>query len=91
MYRLYIDLLEIYWMDKFVLMRYFLCLRHGSDENFDVHHAQRILDEDHYGLADVKERILEFIAVGKLRGSSQGLMILSYYFSNFVFMFYVYY
>uniref|UniRef100_J3LN24 Lon protease homolog, mitochondrial n=1 Tax=Oryza brachyantha TaxID=4533 RepID=J3LN24_ORYBR len=46
-----------------------------SDENFDVHHAQRILDEDHYGLADVKERILEFIAVGKLRGSSQGKII----------------
>ncbi|KAJ1297473.1 hypothetical protein BS78_01G379300 [Paspalum vaginatum] len=46
-----------------------------SDENFDVHHAQHILDEDHYGLADVKERILEFIAVGKLRGSSQGKII----------------
>ena len=43
-----------------------------SDENFDVHHAQKILDEDHYGLTDVKERILEFIAVGKLRGTSQG-------------------
>lgn len=46
-----------------------------SDENFDVHHAQKILDEDHYGLADVKERILEFIAVGKLRGSSHGKII----------------
>lgn len=43
-----------------------------SDENFDVLRAHTILDEDHYGLADVKERILEFIAVGKLRGSSQG-------------------
>ncbi|KAM0954423.1 putative endopeptidase La [Dioscorea sansibarensis] len=46
-----------------------------SDENFDVHHAQKILDEDHYGLTDVKERILEFIAVGKLRGTSQGKII----------------
>jgi len=53
-----------------------------SDENFDVHHAQCILDEDHYGLADVKERILEFIAVGKLRGSSQGLIIPSYFILN---------
>ncbi|XP_058076197.1 lon protease homolog 1, mitochondrial-like [Magnolia sinica] len=46
-----------------------------SDENFDVHRAQIILDEDHYGLSDVKERILEFIAVGKLRGTSQGKII----------------
>ncbi|KAL7082986.1 hypothetical protein ACP275_14G134300 [Erythranthe tilingii] len=46
-----------------------------SDENFDVIQAQKILDEDHYGLTDVKERILEFIAVGKLRGTSQGKII----------------
>ncbi|CAI0381776.1 unnamed protein product [Linum tenue] len=46
-----------------------------SDENFDVLHAQQILDEDHYGLSDVKERILEFIAVGKLRGTAQGKII----------------
>ncbi|KAL3843536.1 hypothetical protein ACJIZ3_000939 [Penstemon smallii] len=46
-----------------------------SDENFDVLQAQQILDEDHYGLTDVKERILEFIAVGKLRGTSQGKII----------------
>ncbi|KAG4918544.1 hypothetical protein JHK85_056825 [Glycine max] len=46
-----------------------------SDENFDVTRAQKILDEDHYGLTDVKERILEFIAVGKLRGTSQGKII----------------
>ncbi|CAL9219764.1 unnamed protein product [Arabidopsis halleri] len=46
-----------------------------SDENFDVIRAQKILDEDHYGLSDVKERILEFIAVGRLRGTSQGKII----------------
>ncbi|KAH6757966.1 lon protease 1 [Perilla frutescens var. hirtella] len=46
-----------------------------SDENFDVIRAQEILDEDHYGLTDVKERILEFIAVGKLRGTSQGKIV----------------
>ncbi|XP_010548774.2 PREDICTED: lon protease homolog 1, mitochondrial [Tarenaya hassleriana] len=46
-----------------------------SDENFEILRAQKILDEDHYGLTDVKERILEFIAVGKLRGTSQGKII----------------
>nr|GMD10703.1 lon protease homolog 1, mitochondrial [Ipomoea batatas] len=48
-----------------------------SNENFDVLGAQKILDEDHYGLSDVKERILEFIAVGKLRGTSQEMMYLN--------------
>lgn len=48
---------------------------HYSEENFDVQHAQHILDLDHYGLSDVKERILEFIAVGKLRGTAQGKII----------------
>ncbi|AAF26081.1 putative mitochondrial LON ATP-dependent protease [Arabidopsis thaliana] len=46
-----------------------------SDENFNVLRAEKILDEDHYGLSDVKERILEFIAVGGLRGTSQGKII----------------
>ncbi|KAF5195744.1 Lon protease-like protein [Thalictrum thalictroides] len=48
-----------------------ISLQNLSDENFDVHRAQTILDKDHYGLSDVKERILEFIAVGKLRGIAQ--------------------
>lgn len=48
---------------------------HYSEENFDVQRAQQILDSDHYGLSDVKERILEFIAVGKLRGTAQGKII----------------
>ncbi|CAN7097602.1 unnamed protein product, partial [Brassica rapa subsp. narinosa] len=46
-----------------------------SDDNFDVLRAEKILDEDHYGLRDVKERILEFIAVGTLTGNPQGLII----------------
>ncbi|MES1909556.1 MAG: hypothetical protein MHM6MM_002273 [Cercozoa sp. M6MM] len=40
---------------------------HRSPDNLDLEHAQRQLDLDHFGLEDVKERILEFIAVGKLR------------------------
>lgn len=47
-----------------------------SEENFDVHRAQKVLDEEHYGLEDVKERILEFIAVGRLRGKAQGILYL---------------
>lgn len=38
-----------------------------SDETLDIADAQRILDADHFGLADVKDRILEFLAVRKLR------------------------
>jgi Lon-like ATP-dependent protease len=46
-----------------------------TKENFDIHKAEVILDEDHYGLKDVKERILEFIAVGSLRGTVQGKIL----------------
>src|SRR5574341_163754 len=38
-----------------------------TEDNLDVRHARVVLDEDHYGLTDVKERILEFLAVRKLR------------------------
>lgn len=38
-----------------------------SDDKLDLAEARRILDEDHYGLEDIKERILEFLAVIKLR------------------------
>jgi ATP-dependent Lon protease len=38
-----------------------------SEDKLDLQEARRILDEDHYGLEDVKERILEFLAVIKLR------------------------
>jgi ATP-dependent Lon protease len=39
-----------------------------TEENLDITKAQRILDEDHYGLVKVKERILEFLAVRQLAG-----------------------
>ena len=38
-----------------------------SKDNFDLKRAQRILDADHYGLEDVKRRIIEYLAVLKLR------------------------
>ncbi|KAL6072135.1 ATP-dependent Lon protease pim1 [Balamuthia mandrillaris] len=46
-----------------------------KQENLNLHNAKNILDEDHYGLKDVKERILEFLAVGKLKGSVQGKIL----------------
>jgi ATP-dependent Lon protease len=38
-----------------------------TTDNLDLEHARRVLDEDHYGLKDVKERILEYLAVRKLK------------------------
>ncbi len=38
-----------------------------TQDNLDIPHAREVLEADHYGLADVKERILEFLAVRKLR------------------------
>jgi ATP-dependent Lon protease len=40
-----------------------------SDDNLDLQHAQVVLDEDHYGLKDVKDRVLEFLAVRQLRAA----------------------
>ncbi len=39
----------------------------STEDNLDVTHAREVLDEDHYGLDDIKQRILEFLAVRKLR------------------------
>jgi ATP-dependent Lon protease len=38
-----------------------------TDDNLDISHAREVLDQDHYGLEDIKERILEYLAVRKLR------------------------
>src|SRR5665811_470755 len=38
-----------------------------SDDNLDLKRAQQVLDEDHFGLPDVKDRVLEFLAVRQLR------------------------
>ncbi|XP_023944106.2 lon protease homolog, mitochondrial isoform X1 [Bicyclus anynana] len=46
-----------------------------SEENLKLEDAQVILDEDHYGMEDIKKRILEFIAVSQLKGSTQGKIL----------------
>jgi ATP-dependent Lon protease len=44
-------------------------------KDLDMQRAKRILDEDHYGLDDVKERILEYLAVRKLKKDSKGSIL----------------
>ncbi len=46
-----------------------------SQETHDLKKAEKVLEEDHYGLKDIKERILEFIGVGKLTGGVKGSII----------------
>ncbi len=48
----------------------------SSEDKLDLTEARRILDEDHYGLEDVKERILEFLAVIKLRPDTKSPILL---------------
>uniref|UniRef100_A0A7N8WKL9 Lon protease homolog, mitochondrial n=1 Tax=Mastacembelus armatus TaxID=205130 RepID=A0A7N8WKL9_9TELE len=50
----------------------------NSEENLSLERAKEVLEEDHYGMDDVKKRILEFIAVSQLRGSTQGKILCFY-------------
>ncbi|MDN6280321.1 MAG: endopeptidase La [Psychroflexus sp.] len=64
--RNYLDLfLELPW-DKF------------SEDKFDLKRAQKILDRDHYGLEDVKRRIIEYLAVLKLRNDMKSPILCLY-------------
>jgi len=47
-----------------------------SQDRLDLKHARKVLDRDHYGLEDVKARILEFLAVGMMKGEIAGSIIL---------------
>lgn len=47
----------------------------NSQENLDLGKAEAILNEDHFGLEDIKKRILEFIGVGKLAGGVRGSIL----------------
>ena len=46
-----------------------------SQDNYSLKRARKILDRDHYGLEDVKQRILEFLAVGKIKGDISGSIL----------------
>ncbi|KOP83631.1 endopeptidase La [Cytobacillus solani] len=45
---------------------------HATEDDLNIHKAERILNEDHYGLEKVKERVLEYLAVQKLTNSLKG-------------------
>lgn len=49
-----------------------------TKDNLDLKHARKVLDEDHYGLDKIKERIVEFLAVLKLRGNMKSPIICLY-------------
>ena len=49
-----------------------------SNDNLDLKHAQKVLDEDHYGLEKVKERIIEYLAVLKLKGDMKSPILCLY-------------
>ena len=44
----------------------------STEDNLDIRHARQVLDEDHYDLEKIKERILEFLAVRKLKNDTKG-------------------
>jgi len=47
----------------------------GTEDNLDLQHARQVLDADHYGLEQVKDRILEFLAVRKLKPDARGSIL----------------
>ena len=51
---------------------------HTSDDNLDLKHAQKVLDEDHFGLENVKDRIIEYLAVLKLKGNMKSPILCLY-------------
>ncbi len=59
------------YLDKIISLPWSYC----TDENLDIEHAQKVLDDDHYGLQDVKERIIEFLAVRKINPDVKGQII----------------
>ena len=46
-----------------------------DEEKFDLSSTREILDRDHYGMDDVKKRIVEFVAISKLKNKSHGKIL----------------
>ena len=59
------------YLDKVISLPWSYC----TEENLDIEHAQEVLDNDHYGLVDVKDRIIEFLAVRKINPDVKGQII----------------
>jgi ATP-dependent Lon protease len=59
------------WLDWMVTLPW----GRSTKDNLDLKEAQRILDEDHYGLEKVKERIVEYLAVRKLKDKMKGPLL----------------
>lgn len=59
------------YLDWLTVLPWGIC----AQEHHDIQEAQKILEEDHYGLEDIKKRILEFISVGKLTGGVRSNII----------------
>ena len=59
------------WLDWMVTLPW----GKSTKDNLDLKEAQRILDEDHYGLEKVKERIVEYLAVRKLKEKTKGPLL----------------
>lgn len=49
--------------------------KNTSPDNYDIIHAKKILDEDHYGLDRIKERILEYLSVRVVTGNTKGTIL----------------
>ncbi len=47
----------------------------STEDNLDLRHARKVLDEDHYDIEQVKERILEFLAVRRLKADARGSIL----------------
>ena len=59
------------YLDKVISLPWSYC----TEENLDIEHAQNVLDNDHFGLSDVKERIIEYLAVRKIKPDVKGQII----------------